>query len=86
MGLNKVADVRVGDAKTAGLSGGERKRLSVACQLVASPKVLFLDEPTTGLDAFQADNVSAESGPLAAAKAGRKVASEQSQHVWSAYL
>ena len=37
-------------AKPAELSGGQKQRFSIACALVNDPKVLFLDEPTTGLD------------------------------------
>jgi ABC-type multidrug transport system ATPase subunit len=37
-----------------GLSGGERKRLSIAAGILAAPSVVFLDEPTTGLDSFAA--------------------------------
>lgn len=42
------ADTRIGDAKVRGISGGEKKRLSLACELIASPSVIFADEPTTG--------------------------------------
>lgn len=58
LGLGKALATRVGDKKTRGLSGGEKKRLSIGCELVGSPSLLFLDEPTTGLDAFAAQRVS----------------------------
>ncbi|OVA08139.1 ABC transporter-like [Macleaya cordata] len=57
LGLVGCADSNVGDAKVRGISGGEKKRLSLACELIASPSVIFADEPTTGLDAFQAEKV-----------------------------
>ncbi|GAB2226646.1 hypothetical protein Drorol1_Dr00022461 [Drosera rotundifolia] len=57
LGLVSCADSVVGDAKVRGISGGEKKRLSLACELIASPSVIFADEPTTGLDAFQAEKV-----------------------------
>ena len=57
LGLTKSADSVVGGAKKRGLSGGEKKRLSIGAELIAEPMLLFTDEPTTGLDSFQAEKV-----------------------------
>ncbi|KAJ1491087.1 P-loop containing nucleoside triphosphate hydrolase protein [Baffinella frigidus] len=51
LGLEKVADVRCGNEFVRGISGGERKRVNIGMELVMAPSVLYLDEPTTGLDA-----------------------------------
>lgn len=48
LGLDKCADSRVGTEFVRGISGGERKRTNIGMELVLSPSVLFLDEPTTG--------------------------------------
>jgi len=48
--LKKVNLEEKANAKPANLSGGQKQRFSIACALVNEPKVLFLDEPTTGLD------------------------------------
>uniref|UniRef100_A0A8C9QQ59 Broad substrate specificity ATP-binding cassette transporter ABCG2 n=1 Tax=Spermophilus dauricus TaxID=99837 RepID=A0A8C9QQ59_SPEDA len=50
LGLSKVADVKF-------ISGGERKRISIAMELIMDPPILFLDEPTTGLDSSTASTV-----------------------------
>ncbi|XP_077354946.1 broad substrate specificity ATP-binding cassette transporter ABCG2 isoform X2 [Festucalex cinctus] len=57
LGLNRVADSRVGTQLIRGISGGERKRTNIGMELIIDPPVLFLDEPTTGLDASTANSV-----------------------------
>jgi ABC-type multidrug transport system ATPase subunit len=57
LGLSKSRDTIIGNEKVRGISGGERKRASIAVQLLTDPAVLFLDEPTSGLDAFQSQAV-----------------------------
>ncbi|KAK6462793.1 hypothetical protein DFJ63DRAFT_176107 [Scheffersomyces coipomensis] len=52
-----IKDREIGSDFKRGISGGEKRRVSIACELVTSPSILFLDEPTSGLDAFNAKNV-----------------------------
>lgn len=54
LGLKECADTRIGNNEHRGCSGGEKRRTSIGIQLLANPSVLFLDEPTTGLDATSA--------------------------------
>lgn len=49
--------VQVGTQLIRGISGGERKRTNIGMELIIDPSVLFLDEPTTGLDASTANSV-----------------------------
>jgi ABC-type multidrug transport system ATPase subunit len=51
LGLLECADTKAGNIFLKGMSGGQKKRLSVGLALLKSPKLLFLDEPTSGLDA-----------------------------------
>lgn len=54
LGLKECANTRIGNSQHRGCSGGEKRRVSIGVQLLANPSVLFLDEPTTGLDATSA--------------------------------
>ncbi|SGY73967.1 BQ5605_C005g03332 [Microbotryum silenes-dioicae] len=57
LGLKLCADNLVGGPLLKGISGGEKRRLSLAVQLIDDPPVLFADEPTSGLDSFTAYNI-----------------------------
>lgn len=57
LGLEKVRDSRIGDSAARGISGGEKKRVNVGSELITDPGILFCDEPTTGLDSFNAQSV-----------------------------
>ncbi|KAM8787165.1 ATP-binding cassette sub-family G member 8 isoform 3-T3 [Rhynchonycteris naso] len=55
--LRQCANTRVGNAYVRGVSGGERRRVSIGVQLLWNPGILILDEPTSGLDSFTAHNL-----------------------------
>lgn len=48
LGILGIKDSRIGDSGRRSISGGEKRRVSIACELVTSPSILFLDEPTSG--------------------------------------
>ncbi|KAM9770230.1 broad substrate specificity ATP-binding cassette transporter ABCG2b [Menidia menidia] len=55
LGLKDCANTKIGTEFLRGVSGGERKRCSIGMELITSPSLLFLDEPTTGLDSNTAN-------------------------------
>ncbi|KJE95696.1 hypothetical protein CAOG_06121 [Capsaspora owczarzaki ATCC 30864] len=67
LGLRSVSNTRIGGGHIRGVSGGERRRVSIAVQLLTDPYLLILDEPTTGLDSFSAANIVSVLSQLAAA-------------------
>ncbi|EAL20193.1 hypothetical protein CNBF0050 [Cryptococcus deneoformans B-3501A] len=57
LGILGIKDARIGESGKRSISGGEKRRVSIACELVTGPSILFLDEPTSGLDSYNAQNV-----------------------------
>ena len=57
MGLRDCADNLIGSDVVKGISGGEKRRVTIAIQILTDPRILFLDEPTSGLDAFTASSI-----------------------------
>lgn len=57
LGLSAIKHLKVGDPLNKTVSGGQRKRLNIALELIRKPAVLFVDEPTSGLSSLDSQNV-----------------------------
>ncbi len=57
LGLDAAKDLKVGSAINKYISGGQRKRLNIALELIREPAILFLDEPTSGLSSADTEKV-----------------------------
>ena len=59
LGIVEIKDLIVGSPLNKKISGGQRKRLNIALELIREPAVLFLDEPTSGLSSRDSENIMA---------------------------
>ncbi len=57
LGLDGIKDLKAGSAINKYISGGQRKRLNIALELIREPAILFLDEPTSGLSSADTEKV-----------------------------
>ncbi|HUX54443.1 MAG TPA: ATP-binding cassette domain-containing protein [Williamwhitmania sp.] len=57
LGLYDIKEMRVGSPLNKKISGGQRKRLNIALELIREPTILFLDEPTSGLSSRDSENI-----------------------------
>lgn len=57
IGLYETKDLKVGSPLEKTISGGQRKRLNIALELIREPQVLFVDEPTSGLSSRDSENI-----------------------------
>jgi ABC-type multidrug transport system ATPase subunit len=57
LGLSDTSDLKVGSPLEKTISGGQRKRLNIALELIREPSVLFVDEPTSGLSSRDSENI-----------------------------
>lgn len=57
LGLFEIQNLKVGDPLNKSISGGQRKRLNIALELIRAPSILFVDEPTSGLSSMDSENV-----------------------------
>src|SRR5690349_19537720 len=57
LGLTEIRDLKVGSPLQKTISGGQRKRLNIALELLREPAILFVDEPTSGLSSRDSENI-----------------------------